>query len=305
MQKTVKLTVLSNFLRLGVSSSSEVYSHLRKWLQYQKKLQGILATQSINQFSLEPSDENNDIENRFFVTAHFGMYPLIIQYLSNIFPEREIICLVGKQKSIQGITHLTKTLSLNVKYIEVGDSLMFFRKLIRLNKKGVIFLSLIDIPLGISDKNEQWLPFLNGNIKVKTGLLKIAKKLKLPVRFIISSLDIKTNNVPINSYSVNDIDSIFNIFSSFVDKHPYMWDKVMDIFKFYESSIEQGLYIPFKLQNEYFTLDVSSNQVHKINDTFYKKLYDLKTIENANNKLFEHYKRQINEQTNFNIQRAI
>ena len=101
MQKTVKLTVLSNFLRLGVSSSSEVYSHLRKWLQYQKKLQGILATQSINQFSLEPSDENNDIENRFFVTAHFGMYPLIIQYLSNIFPEREIICLVGKQKSIQ------------------------------------------------------------------------------------------------------------------------------------------------------------------------------------------------------------
>jgi hypothetical protein len=84
-----------------------------------------------------------------------------------------------------------------------------------------------------------------------------------------------------------------------------MWDKVMDIFKFYESSIEQGLYIPFKLQNEYFTLDVSSNQVHKINDTFYKKLNDLKTIEKTNNKLFEHYKRQINEQTNFNIQRAI
>lgn len=305
MQKTTKLKVLSNFIRLGASSSDEIYIHLKKWLQYQKKLQGILATQSIDQFNLNPLDEGCDFENRFFVTAHFGMYPLIVKYLSTIFPEREIICLVGKQKSIQGIIQLTNKLDLNVKYIEVGDSLMFFRKLIKLNKKGAIFLSMIDIPLGVSDKNEQWLPFLNGNIKVKTGLLKIAKKLKLPVRFIISGLDIKTNNVPIYSYSVNDVESIFDLFSSFVGKHPYMWDKVMDIFKFYESSIEQGLYIPFKLKNEYFTLDVSSNQVHKINDIFYKKLYDLKFLEKTNNELFEHYKRQINEQTNFNIQRAI
>ncbi|WOI38539.1 hypothetical protein R1T43_05770 [Alteromonas sp. CI.11.F.A3] len=288
-----------------MSLPQNVYSHLRKWLQYQKKLQSILFTQSIDQFNLQPESQSQDLQNRFFVTAHFGMYPLIIKYLSNIFPDRKIICLVGKQKSIQGIIQLTNNLELDVQYVEVGDSLMFFRKLIKLNKSGAVFLSLIDIPLGVSDKNEQWLPFLNGNIKVKTGLLKIAKKLKLPIRFIVSRYNLETNDVPITSNTVNDIDTIFGLFSKYVENEPYLWDKVMDIFKFYESSMQPGMFIPFKLEGNFFALDVSSHQVHRINEAFYNKICDLKASKKISSEHVEQCKKHINDQTNFNIQCAV
>lgn len=306
MNKILKLTALANFLRLGVANTSS-YQHLKKWLSYQKSLQGILTAQSLDQFRLEQNTASReiDLEHRFFITAHYGIYPMINKYLCTLFPDRKIICLVGQQKTIQSLIQLSHLCKLNIEYVEVGTSLIFFRKLIKLNKQGCVFLSLIDVPLGVSDKNNVTLPFLNGNILAKAGLLKIAAKLKLPIRFLLTEFEKTDSSVPVHSYSVDNLEDIFDIFAAQVSNKPYLWDKIVDVSHFYQSNIESGTYIPFKLDGEFCAFDLSNNQILKINQQLYRKLNQLKIAETSASEHFEIYKRQINEQTNLCIQRAV
>lgn len=306
MQKTTKLLVLSNLIRMGLVDTNNAYSTLRKWLKYQHKLQSILLTQSIEDFSVVTKDSVDvaTATQRFFITAHFGMYPLIIKYLCDQSPSQKLIVLIGKQQALHGITQLTDKYQLNVEFVEVGESFLFFRKLLKFSRQNARFLALTDIPLGINNANEVWLPFLNGSIKAKTGLFKIAEKLKLSPQFIMANIDLQSNDVRISHHPVSDIKQTFEYFADYLKQAPFLWDKVMDLHKFYRCNTPEGLFIPFKLKGDYFIQNVADNRILRINYSFFQKVQSLKEAQNDSS-TFQHHVKQIHEQTNILIRQAI
>lgn len=306
MQKTTKILALSNLIRLGLVNEKSAYSTLRKWLKYQHKLQGILLTQSTNGISIVPNDKVDSVARhcRFFITAHFGMYPLLIKYLCEQSPSQKLIVLIGKQQALHGITQLTDKYGLNVEFVEVGESFLFFRKLLRFSKQKARFLALTDIPIGINNANEVWLPFLNGSIKAKTGLFKIAEKLGLTPELIMSDYNLRHNNVNLSIHPVSDIHETFFHFAEYLQKAPHLWDKVMDVHKFYRCHTPDGLFIPFKMQGDYFIKNVADDRVLRINQSFFHRVQALKKAP-INSEIFKEHTDKIHEQTNIRIRQAI
>jgi hypothetical protein len=305
MNKTILIRAISNFFRLGLSKNQNVYSILKKWIKYQIHLQHILQNLTFKGLVAELGiSKQDDINCRFFITAHYGIYPFLLVYLQSLFPDKKIAVLVAKQKSLGSLKLLAEKYNLNLIFVEVGESFIFFRKCIKLSKEGCIFYSLNDIPLGMSTKTDSTLDFLDGKIKVKGGLLKIAEKLKLTPRFIISGFDQKTGSVPIQSYPVESVEDIFDIFQQHISDKPYLWDKVVDLNKFYESNIEPDTYFPFKLAGEYFILEISKDKIMRINKCLYLKINQLKLKTNSI-KDVEYYRDTIYDQANLCVRKAV
>lgn len=295
MTKTSKLRALASFdLMLGEEANH--YSVLKKWLRYENSLQGILQDMNIDGFTITDGESRVDDSNyRFFITAHYGIYPLALFYLSRLFPDKKLVCLVGKQRAIQNVKGLAEKYNVDADFLEVGDSFIFIRKCIRAAKKGAIFISFFDIPIGLSKKDDTMLDFFNGKIRAKDGLFKLSEKLNLPCCLLFTGLN-KNNDVPIDSYHVNSHVEAFKIFEKHVAEHPYLWDKVLDLHYFYQPSKQDNTFIPFKLDKEYFVLSVDDNKVMRINSALYGKICSLKS-KDASNVEAQECKNRIYEQT--------
>jgi len=270
---------VGNLERLGLLSKLGIYPFLIKWKRYQKALKVLLTEHDVNQFSIINNEINHN--KRFFITAHFGLYPLIAHQLSKIFPSKKVICIVGKQNDLTPLKSLAETLSVDLEFIEVGFSLIFFRKIIKLNKTGCIFLSLIDIPIGISDKSNHEVTLGNGTAVVKTGLLKIAEKLKLEPEFLIATELNDLSEVSIKSYCGRSIEEIFNAFNEELLAAPHLWDKIIDLHYFYKSNMEKDIYLPFKLERKHYIYNVSNRKVIHINSPLYLAINKIKNLKNS------------------------
>lgn len=303
MNKTTRLKVLANYAKLGLAEDKTLYSHLRNWLKYQACLQGILANQDLG--GLSPGDNPQrslDSQCRFFITAHFGIYPIIIAYLAELYPTQKIVCLVGKQQSLQSLILLAERYQLNLEFVEVGASFISLRRCLRLAKSGSIFLSLIDVPLGVSDKTEHVLDFFSGHIRVRAGLLKLAERLGLQPRFIVAGWS--EQRVPLTSYEVTDVEQIFSLFAKHVSAEPHLWDKVIDLHRFYRSEVPRDLYLPFRIKRDYFLMELISDKVMRISESLYHKARWLSQPECPPDEL-DRQRQKIHEQTDLFIRQAV
>lgn len=295
MKKFSLIYALTNFSKIHNLESIEkikLYSILRAWIRYQKSLQKILEETSLEQYNYRSfSTDQEVLDCRFFITVHYGIYPLIYTHLNNTFNNKKIVCIIGQQLSIDGLKKIVTKYNLNIEFIEIGDSSLFYRELVKLNKQDCIFISLIDIPLGSTNINDTNLSFLHGEIKVKTGLLKIANKLNLSPRFIIHN-----NKNKIESYNVNNVEDIFSKFQEHLIEKPEMWDKITDLHKFYNSKNSEGTFTSFKLNNEHFIMDVIKNRPLRLSKEIYN---DFNCIDKKTNV------GKIYEQANINIIRKI
>ncbi|MGI5309953.1 hypothetical protein [Rheinheimera sp. WS51] len=305
--KTIKIKALSGFASLGLHKGNDarLYSTMRQWLGYQKTLQGCLLNGHIG--ALKHGDTLNkqeDLQCRFFISVHFGLYPLMISYLASLKPKHKIVCLVGKQKSLPLLQQLAINSNVNISFIEIGESFIFFRKCLRAMKEECIFLSFIDIPLGVSEKSDNKIKFLGGEMRIRTGLFKLANKLGLEPRFIISGYNPKNDVIPVDSYTVSSAEEAFAIFERYVQTQAYNWDKIIDLTRFYTGLNDEGLYIPFILKDNYFALDVKNNKVLQINASLYKQICSIKngrlSDEEAQKK-----RAAIYDQTNLYIWKAV
>lgn len=277
MGKLVKAQALINFYLLGIVNMLQRFSTLKKWLVYQRVLQSILARCSVAFLEVGAGNNtDNDRACRFFLTAHYGLYPMILAYLSQLHPGKDIVCLVGKQRSIEGLKRLAENSGVSVKFIEVGESFIFFRKCIRENKRGSVFISFIDVPLGVSNKNDVFLPFFGGSLRARNGLFKLAEKLSLDCRFILANFDAKSPKVDMESYSVISIEELFAHFERRLDVQPYLWDKVIDLHKFYDKEVGENTYLPFSLEDHYFAMNVASRKVLQVNKALFDQIRYLK-----------------------------
>ncbi|MEL4428735.1 hypothetical protein [Shewanella mangrovisoli] len=276
--KTVKIKALSGFASLGLHKDNEprLYSVMRQWLGYQKTLQGCLLNGHLGtlKHGITPN-QVEDLQGRFFISVHFGLYPLMISYLATLRPKQKIVCLVGKQKSLPLLQQLAHNNNVDIRFIEIGESFMFFRKCLNAVREDCIFLSFIDIPLGVSEKSDVKINFLNGEMRIRTGLFKLADKLGLKPRFIISGYSPKDNTVPVNSYSVDSAEQAFSIFERYIKNQPHNWDKIIDLKKFY-TGYNDGLYIPFILAGHYFALDVKNDKILQVNSSLYEQICSIK-----------------------------
>jgi hypothetical protein len=296
--KTAKIKALSGFASLGIYQGDEprLYSVMRQWLSYQKTLQGILLNGHIGQLrhGFTPNQQE-DLQGRFFISVHFGLYPLLISYLAGLRP---------KQKSLPLLQQLAKNSGVDVCFIEIGESFIFFRQCLKAMREDSVFLSFIDIPLGLSEKSDKHIQFLHGEMRIRTGLFKLAQKLGLEPRFLISGYQVKEGTVPINSYAVDSAEQAFAIFEGYVRSQPYFWDKIIDLTKFYTGQANDGLYIPFILSDHYFALDVKGDKVLQINSYLYKQICSIKTGRLSDEQVQEK-RALIYDKTNLYIRKAV
>lgn len=271
MNKTSRLKVLANFAKMGLAEDKTLYKHLKHWLVYQSVLQGILVHRSLGRLTVGDAPQRDlDQQCRFFITAHYGLYPMVICYLAALYPDRPIVCLVGKQQSLDGLNELAENYDINLQFVEVGQSFIALRRCVRHVKQGSVFLSLIDVPLGVSDKTDQELPFFSGQLRVRGGLLKLAEKLGLEPRFVLAGW--AREAVPMTSYDVTGIESIFEHFEQHVAQSPHLWDKVIDLHKFYRTDVQSDLYLPFRIKDDYFLMELISDQVMRISEPLYHQI---------------------------------
>jgi hypothetical protein len=101
--KTVKIKALSGFASLGLHKDNEprLYSIMRQWLGYQKTLQGCLLDGHLGLLTHGATPNRaEDLQSRFFISVHFGLYPLMMTYLATLKPTQKNVCLVGRQKTL-------------------------------------------------------------------------------------------------------------------------------------------------------------------------------------------------------------
>lgn len=303
MNKAARLKVLANYAKLGLAEDKNLYRRLRDWLKYQRILQSILVNQSFGSLYLgDAPHREQDGKCRFFITAHFGFYPIILSYLAELYPARRIVCLVGKQQSLDRLVLLAERLRINLEFLEVGDSFISLRRCLRHAKSGSVFLSLIDVPLGVSGKTDTHLPFFSGTIRVRTGLLKLVEKLKLTPRFILAFGS--GDRVSLTRYRGDSVEKILQYFTQHIEREPHLWDKVVDLHKFYRSDVNRGIYLPFRIKADYFAMELIDDRVMRISQPLYDQVRRLGQPGRLKEEFYGERQR-IYEQTNLFIRKAV
>lgn len=138
----------------------------------------------------------------------------------------------------------------------------------------------MDIPLGLSSNDLEEIRFFEGSLRIRKGLLKLARILSLDVRFILADYDFVQDKSDIISYPVDDEEQIFSIFQNAINKTPYLWDKVIDISKFYKPDSNLYAHLPFAIEDgNYYIYCLNNDKIVRVSESLYKTSMKLKNRE--------------------------
>lgn len=302
MNYIVKAKVLSNLYLLSNEDDDLLNHNFERWIRYQSVLQGALHKGNLNDFNIV-GESVWPSECRYFVSAHVGIYPTLILHLSKRFPDKVIVCLIGKQKAMDLIVNVASEHKVNVKFVEIGNSPFALRECIKLAKSGAVFLSFVDVPLGTSNNDLLEVNFAKGKAKFKSGIFRLAETLNLEPYMIISMYDPEGYDVNIVTYPVLDYQYFFAKLNDIICGKPYVWDKVMDMHRFYEAR-DTGAYIGFRVGGDNYLMCALSKRTYKVNKPLFDeftKLTDGPLTDGASCRI----KKRISSETGINIRKAI
>lgn len=104
-RSTIKMNKLNlvkskvNFYKLGFRKSEVLDEIVLNWNIYQNRLRRIVEKLSFEGMQYTSKSEGDDSKCKFFITMHYGMYPLLLLYLKNLNSKQKTVILIGKQQS--------------------------------------------------------------------------------------------------------------------------------------------------------------------------------------------------------------
>jgi hypothetical protein len=271
---------------LGINDSKIIYSELRKWLKYRRNLLSIIHGDANNRPSLddascEPFLPKAGSTTPFFISFHYGLYPLLVEEIVNKLKYKSVMFLIHEHNNdIKSLERLCKTYQCDVEFIPVDAKGKFVRRLLKGKKSNAAIFMLVDLPVnnGTSTLTEMDC-FDSGKLQVLDGFMRIANVLKTQPTLIYNEAAENRKGLKTIAKIVDSSEQVFSTFASLVTQNPFLYERMHDLHTFFkptDSKNSCAMCFRSTVEGEYFLYESKESKTFRINKRVFSsvKSYD-------------------------------
>jgi len=270
---------ISNLHMLGINDTKTIYSELRKWLKYRRNLLSIIHGDPKNRPSLEDTScelfsPEVGSTTPFFISFHYGLYPLLVEEIVNKLKYKSVMFLIHEHNNdIKSLERLCKTYDCDVEFVPVDAKGKFVRRLLKGKKSNAAVFMLVDLPVnnGTSTLTEMDC-FDSGKLQVIDGFMRIAKVLKTQPTLIYNEVTENKKGLKTIAKMVNSSEQVFSMFADLVTKNPFLYERMHDLHTFFKSTnSKNSCAICFRstVEGEYFLYESKIGKTFRINESVF------------------------------------
>ncbi|CAN7291783.1 hypothetical protein [Duganella sp. Dugasp56] len=266
MQKSRTIMALANMLRLGIPRPA-AYAHIRKWRRYQ---QSLLANERMDARYRHRGRVPDASVSTLYMSCHYGSYPVLVKALADASPARKVYCCMSTQSDehAQMLNRLAHRHGFSIQFILGGFPLI--KGIRRAQAERAPIFVLIDRPWGSGSPADTSHAFLDGNILAKPALFTLAERMQLPHRLLFA--DPAPDGCVITDLGPLSQRDCLRALEQRVAAHPYYFDRMFDLHKFFWNERRHDAYLLFKVEAGRYILDVDRQRSFELPEPLYRQL---------------------------------